>query len=755
MQRGNSKQQSGANRHKEDYPFRSLEKRLLMKRTFALLTGGLLFILAGAFLYFSTPTLAQDAEATEPPPLPTPVFLQDTFQEWVNSPHADRDSGSFTHWDEDGEIPTRCAKCHSAPGSLDYLGADGTEFGVVDSAAPLGTVVNCDVCHNDAAATLDEVTFPSGFTVSNDLGDSAICMTCHQGRSSGADVTESLAEAGLTDDLNTVSEDLGFINIHFYAAAASLFGSEVHAGYEFEGEVYQMRYEHVDGYDTCTDCHDSHSLELKIDECQACHEADDIDEVREIRMQGSFADYDGDGDIEEGIGEEISTLQEMLYSGIQTYAADVAGTPIVYSESSYPYFFVDTNGDGVTDDDEANYGNRYTSFTGNLLIAAYNYQVTQKDPGAYVHNSKYHIELLHDTIDMINDEIDEPIDMAGAMRNDPGHFNAVSDSFRHWDEDGEVSGRCTKCHTSEGLPFFFEHGTTISFPPSNSLECATCHEQVGDDWELYVVNEVEMPSGAVVSFGEEDPSNMCLNCHQGRQSTDSVNSVIARADVGPDESSEDIRFQNPHYFAAGATMFGAEARGGYQYDGMEYAGQYEHARRVDTCTGCHTAHSLENRIEQVCVECHEGVETSEDLREIRWTDEDDVELIDYDGDGDATEPIADEITTLYTALFDEIQTYTAETVGTPLVYDAHSYPYWFIDTDGDGETDADEANYGNQYNQWTPTLLRAAYNYQYSSSDSGGYAHNADYILQLLYDSLEDIGGDDAVADFTRPPVDN
>jgi len=67
--------------------------------------------------------------------------------------------------------------------------------------------------------------------------------------------------------------------------------------------------------------------------------------------------------------------------------------------------------------------------------------------------------------------------------------------------------------------------------------------------------------------------------------------------------------------------------------------------------------------------------------------------------------------------------------------------------------DADEANAKNGYASWTPNLLRAAYDYQYSVKDPGVFAHNADYILQVLYDSIEAVGGKDAVAKFTRPPV--
>ncbi|MFQ5576626.1 MAG: hypothetical protein ACE5G8_06510 [Anaerolineae bacterium] len=93
-------------------------------------------------------------------------------------------------------------------------------------------------------------------------------------------------------------------------------------------------------------------------------------------------------------------------------------------------------------------------------------------------------------------------------------------------------------------------------------------------------------------------------------------------------------------------------------------------------------------------------------------------------------------------------THAAAVGADPIVYEAHSYPYFFADTNGNGEADADEANYGNRYATWTPRLLQAAYNYQYVAKDPGGFAHNAKYILQILYDSLNDVGD---ASGMTRP----
>ena len=38
-------------------------------------------------------------------------------------------------------------------------------------------------------------------------------------------------------------------------------------------------------------------------------------------------------------------MREVLYGLMQTYAAEVTGTPVIYDSSAYPYFFIDTDGD--------------------------------------------------------------------------------------------------------------------------------------------------------------------------------------------------------------------------------------------------------------------------------------------------------------------------------------------------------------------------------------------------------------------------
>ncbi|MBN1661941.1 MAG: polyheme membrane-associated cytochrome C, partial [Anaerolineae bacterium] len=305
-------------------------------------------------------------------------------------------------------------------------------------------------------------------------------------------------------------------------------------------------------------------------------------------------------------------------------------------------------------------------------------------------------------------------------RDDAGHFAGSQEAFRHWDEDGMVEAGCATCHSARGLPFFLDHEVQIEQPLSNGLACETCHNDL-EAFTTFEIEQVTFPSGAQVTL--EDQSNLCLTCHQGRSFGGTVDR--ATADLPADEPAE-LRFINIHYFAAGATLFGNEVQGAYQYPDKTYVGRFEHVDPYNTCVECHNVHALTVN-EEDCTVCH----PVEEMTEIRMGD------VDYDGDGDTEEGIANEIATLTEALYAAMQDYGTSTEGVGAIeYNAARYPYFFNDA-------------GESFASWTPTLLKAAYNYQYVQKDPGAFAHNAEYIIQVLYDSIESLGGD--VSGFTRP----
>lgn len=324
---------------------------------------------------------------------------------WLASPHGDYHSLSFTYWNEAGAVPENCAACHSEPGFIDYLGADGSTPGMVNHPAAINSPIGCASCHTSAAHALDAVTFPSGVVVDG-LGDSATCSICHQGRSASDTVTAAVQGR----DEDTVAADLAFINVHYGVAAAVMHGAEVRGGYQYPGRRYAGRFAHVPSVSTCVACHDAHSTEVETDGCLSCHRG--VDDIRDIRTR--HGDFDGDGDAAGGIHAEIIGLHQQLYTAIQSYAADVAGAPIVYVPGRFPYYFHDRSGDGQIAPEEAVFPNRYQSWTPRLLKAAYNYQVVAKDPGGYTHNPAYILQLLHDSLESLSERIE--IDMTRLRR---------------------------------------------------------------------------------------------------------------------------------------------------------------------------------------------------------------------------------------------------------------------------------------------------------------------------------------------------
>ena len=611
--------------------------------------------------------------------------------DWQGSGHADAAAEAFRHWDGDGEVSAGCARCHSGVGLPQYAAGDEV------TAAPTDTVITCTTCHDPAVMALDWVEFPSGARVEN-VGKSARCMACHQGRESTVSVNAKIEAAAVGDD--DVSADLSFSNVHYFAAGATLYGGVAMGGYQYDGKPYDVKFRHVEEYDTCTACHNPHTLQLRLDGCATCHEnVTDVEDLKDVRMMGSLVDYDGDGDTTEGVYYEVMGLHEQLYAAIQDYAANTAGTAIEYNASAYPYWF-----------DTA--GARFASWTPRLLRAAYNYQYVAKDPGAFAHNGKYVIELMVDSIE----------DLGGAMegihRVDAGHFAGSEEAFRHWDAEGEVSASCARCHSATGLSTYLLTGGTFAVEPSNGMLCVTCHD--GENFPArYTADDVTFPSGLVVDSGS-NTTNLCMQCHQGRESGASVAALIG--DLPADEVSASLRFLNVHYFAAGATRFGTQAGGGFEYEGALYNGLFAHTARFQQCNDCHDIHSLQVKVD-ACGECHEGVTTMADLEEIRMPGS----TVDYDGDGDVEEGIAAEVEGLHEELIAAMQAYTDATAGVDgIVYNGSAYPYFF-NTEG------------ARYATWTPRLLRAAYNYQYVAKDPGAFAHNARYIVQLLWDSITDL----------------
>ncbi|WP_299755689.1 cytochrome c3 family protein [uncultured Boseongicola sp.] len=313
------------------------------------------------------------------------------IDDWFRSAHADAAAEAFRHWDEDEEIRPACATCHSGEGFRAFHGLDGSEPGVVEGPIDTGGVVDCGTCHNAGLAEITAVRFPSGL-MHPVQGVEASCMTCHQGRTAGVNVREAIA--GQDDD--ATNPELRFINPHYATAAATWLGGYGGAGYLYEERDYSGRFFHARPVSTCNSCHEPHTLEVAFEPCLTCHQADSPQDIRISRQS-----YDGSGNTSVGIRSDIQANARLLLETVKSYAADVAGAPMVYDGTQYPYFFSDANGDGVIDVSE-DQAVAYSAWTPRSLRVAYNWKLVTADPGSYAHNPHYALELLYDSIEDIS-----------------------------------------------------------------------------------------------------------------------------------------------------------------------------------------------------------------------------------------------------------------------------------------------------------------------------------------------------------------
>ena len=203
------------------------------------------------------PAQAQPTEPPKPTDVPKPTEAPMTIPHmdaFVASGHADAKAMAFNDWNEANppEVPTACARCHTSAGFQEFVATGKVAKGI---PAPAGTF-ECTTCHNDATKSLSSVTFPGtdahpGAELTG-LGGEATCIVCHQGRESK--ITVDAAIEG--KDADTVVPELGFINIHYFAAAGTQYGAQVASGEQYDGKLYDMKFTHTEGLTTCQSCHD-------------------------------------------------------------------------------------------------------------------------------------------------------------------------------------------------------------------------------------------------------------------------------------------------------------------------------------------------------------------------------------------------------------------------------------------------------------------------------------------------------------------
>ena len=306
-------------------------------------------------------------------------------------------------------------------------------------------------------------------------------------------------------------------------------------------------------------------------------------------------------------------------------------------------------------------------------------------------------------------------EVSGAVRNDG---SATSDRTS-----------CQRCHTTRGLIKVLTEtgGDTTAYVPfmdydpsykPEMLHCNGCHSNnLGG---LRAVGPITADyTDAPTLYPDALGSNICLACHTGRESGETVKASTA--------DFSDAGFINSHYLTAGGTVF---ARTGYEYDvdgdpaTDDYANVPFFAHDMigtpgepgtgdkGPCIGCHLS-SPESHLflpvtvdegtgligeitSTVCAECHAG---QFELTPAELNEEKEHYL-------ESLEVLAAQL----------------GAAGHPFL---GGYPYFAAgDWTNGGTVDGMD-------------LMGAAFNFNLLEHDPGGYAHNRFYAKRLIYDSID------------------
>jgi hypothetical protein len=240
--------------------------------------------------------------------------------------------------------------------------------------------------------------------------------------------------------------------------------------------------------------------------------------------------------------------------------------------------------------------------------------------------------------------------------------------------------------------------------------------------------------------------------------------------------------KNIHDIQGGANVWGSAAHVGYEYAGNAYAGLARHGGQKADCIGCHqpktTRHTM--RVDDAAAAggclgngCHSDSNYTHYFNAARAL----TTTNGYDGNA-ATTTLSGEIGSFVSALAAAMNGYqrahgftaVAQTIttncvsplkagqcaadfvsGANICYDSVRQGFYAEPGNTTGLCATGASAPLKSWVGYDPKMSRAAYNmtFQNAGNDPGYWAHNFDYVAELLYDSITDLGGN--AVGLTRP----
>jgi len=288
-----------------------------------------------------------------------------------------------------------CQGCHTHEGFVERV-----KKGKVDPKAVVAnpSEIGCFTCHaphergDFSLRTAAKVTLTNGVVV--DKGKSNLCAGCHR----VVYVTK--------DEVKPRSIPFDFWGAHHGPQADMLAGTNA---YEFPGKKYSSSAHAMLPKADCVACHmrlpdrryalepaiGGHSFNVRGEVngapklnnagCVGCHQKMDQVPGKHVFASPAAADYDGDGKIE-NIQEEVEGLLERFINK--------QGTGLLQTMKNPLY---DSKGEFIRNK---------TEYPLEVVAALYNYKFVLEDRSRGVHNSKYAVQLLMDSIKALDPTFD-------------------------------------------------------------------------------------------------------------------------------------------------------------------------------------------------------------------------------------------------------------------------------------------------------------------------------------------------------------
>jgi len=309
--------------------------------------------------------------------------------QYMTSGHKNNGNASYANGGE-------CQQCHTNEGFVEYA-----KTGKVD---PKGFVANpseigCFTCHTPhktgdfSLRNTDKVTLANGATF--DKAKANLCANCHRARRTPEQEVKE----------RTIPHD--HWGAHHGPQADMVLGTNA---FEFSGKKYTKSAHASLPTVNCVTCHmaqpkgryslspmvGGHSFRiegevheaptLNVAACQDCHKEMKQAKGKKVFASPAPADYDNDGKVE-NIQEEVQGLYERLINS--------EGTGLLQTMEKPLY------------DRKGQFIKNKTKYPVKVVAALYNYKFVQEDRSRGIHNSKYAVQILMDSIKALDPKFDD------------------------------------------------------------------------------------------------------------------------------------------------------------------------------------------------------------------------------------------------------------------------------------------------------------------------------------------------------------